>query len=280
MARSRLAGVMLAAWMSVSTFAFAEEPKPAPTVEVDVGGEFTIDAAGTVSGVELTSEVPAEIAAIVKHAMQGWKFEPILHDGKPTPAKSSMRLFLVGVPQDGGFRLRVDRAQFGFPRTPRNVGRRNYGGFFPKEAMRAGMLSEVVLAIRVDAAGNVVDVAPLRSRLVPQVRSSTLARKWRTDFEKSAVAVMRQLKFEPADPKLPGDGTSAFVTNVCFASGGAKPAASIWTQQDTALTSTGIPAWLDASKVAQGAIDRVTDGEMIAFGDGPILRTQVVGTLL
>jgi outer membrane biosynthesis protein TonB len=40
------------------------------------------------------------------------------------------------------------------------------GNFFPKDAMRAGVLAEVMLAVRVDAAGNVLDVSPLRSRLV------------------------------------------------------------------------------------------------------------------
>jgi hypothetical protein len=281
MARSRLAGAMLAAWMFVCAPALAGEPQPAPKVEVDVAGQLSIDENGAVSGVELTSQVPDAIASIVKQAVQGWTFEPIVHDGKPVPAKSNMQLFLIGVPQDGGFRLRVERAQFGFPRKPRDTGHRMNGNFFPKEAMRAGVLAEVMLAVRVDAAGNVLDVSPLRSRLVRGMKTaSKLATKWRTDFEKSAVAVMRQQKYEPADPRLPGDGTTAFVTNVCYAMGDVTPVASIWTQDDTAVTSTGIPTWLSGGKLAEGAIDRVAEGQVIAFGGGPVLRSQVVGTLL
>ena len=281
MTRSRLAGAMLAAWMFFCAPALAGGAQSAPKVEVDVAGELSIDATGAVDGVELTSQVPDAIAAIVRHAVQGWKFEPIVHDGKPVPARSNMQLFLVGVPQDGGFRLRVERAQFGFPRKHRETGHRMNGNFFPKDAVRAGVLGEVVVAVRVDAAGNVLDVAPLRSRLVAQMKTPAgLAKKWRADFEKSAVAVMRESKFEPADPRLPGDGTTAFVTNVCFSFGGFTPVASVWTQQDTAVGFTGIPIWLSGGKIADGAIDRVGEGQMIAFGGGPVLRTQVVGTLL
>ena len=280
MARSRLAGAMLAAWMFVCAPAFAVEAQPAPKVEVDVAGQLSIDESGAVSGVELTSQVPDAIAAIVKHAVQGWKFEPIVHDGKPVATKSNMQLFLAGVPQDGGFRLRVERAQFGFPRNY-DQSRRLHRNFFPKEALRGGVLGEVVLAVHVDAAGNVTDVAPLRSRLVKRgMLPPNLIKKWRSDFEKSAVAVMRALKFEAADPTLPGDGTTAFVTNVSFANDDVKPVASIWTQADTAVTSTGIPNWLGGGKLADGAIDRVAGGQFIAFGGGPVLRSQVVGTLL
>jgi hypothetical protein len=266
------------AWLCAALLAFtvqahAQSTAPAK-VELDVMGELTIDAQGAVSGFSAAPSVPAPVAKIVQDAVKHWRFEPVLQDGKPAETKTQMFLFLTGEPGEGGYRLRVERVQFGFPRKMRDVKWARAGA---EDALREHVGGEVLVAVHIDAAGNVLDAAALRSRLVPDVRNQRVARKLRTSFETSVVATMKQSKFEPADPSQ-GGAPTAMITNMSI-SFGQPNVATVWTQADTAITATGTPAWLSGS-LADGTLDRVAEGQQIALDGGPKLQTAVVGKLL
>lgn len=266
---------LCAALLAVTVQAHAQSTKPAPAkVELDVMGELTIDAQGAVRSFSAAPSVPAPVAKIVQDAVKHWRFEPVLQDGKPVEKKTQMFLFLTGEPGEGGYRLRVERVQFGFPRKMRDV---KWAGAAAKDALRENVGGEVLLAVHIDAAGNVLDAAALRSRLFPEVRNQRVAKKLRTAFETSAVATMKQSKFEPADPSQGGAAT-AMITNMSF-SFGQPNVATVWTQADTAITGAGTPAWLSGS-LAEGTLDRVAEGQQIAIDGGPKLQTDVVGKLL
>lgn len=268
------------AWLCAALLAFtvqahAQSTKPAPAkVELDVMGELTIDPQGAVSAFSAAPSVPAPVAKIVQDAVKHWRFEPVLQDGKPVEKNTQMFLFLTGEPGEGGYRLRVERVQFGFTRGIRDFKARAV----PKEAMAQRIGAEVLVAVQIDSAGNVLDASPLRSRLVPGVRNERVAKKLRASFENTVVSSMKQSKFEPADPAQ-GSAATAMITNMSFSMTGQPNVAAIWTQADAAVTSTGIPGWLHGS-MQDGTLDRVRDGHQIAIDGGPKLQTDVVGKLL
>jgi hypothetical protein len=59
-----------------------------------VHGDITIDAEGRVTSVDIDKRVPADIAANVVRVGNGWRFHPVLVDGRPTAAKAHLRLVL------------------------------------------------------------------------------------------------------------------------------------------------------------------------------------------
>ena len=265
------------AWLCAALLVFtahAQEQAPAPAkVELDVMGTLTIDAQGAVSDYEAAPSVPAAVASAVKGAVRHWRFEPIVKEGKPVIAKTQMFLFLVGEPgEGGGYRLRVERVQFGFPRKIKdfNPARQK----MPDSAVRQGVGGEVLLAVHIDAAGNVLDATALRSRLVPAPSNARIARKMRSAYEQMFVESMKKSTFEPADPAQ-GGGATSMITNMSVSTGKGPIVASVWTQDDVAVTSTGTPAWLDS--LQDGALDRVGSGQQIALDGGPKLLTDVVG---
>ena len=246
-------------------------------VELDVVGNLKIDASGHVAGYDITSPLSQDIKSIVTGAVLGWRFEPIEREGKPVAAKVQMFLFLTGVPAEGGVRLRVERVQFGSPRKIQGV--HGAASAYPHEPMRAGVGAEVLVAVRIDAAGKVLDVAPLRSRLVPRAMSDKVSLQWRAAFERGVVTMMRKATFEPADPARGDAAEVSMVLPVLFTQGPGGYYAGLWTQADTAVTSPDVPAWL-GGKLQDGAFDRLKEGQNVALDGAPKLATQVVGTTL
>jgi len=128
-----------------------------------VPGTVTITPEGAVAGYQLDNpgELPGAVNNLLQQAIPGWRFEPIVHDGRAAFVKSRMSLRVVLHPLgDKRFRLYVASAYFGTGdhssksalaeiRQPR----------YPRDAVREHVSGTVYVAMKVDAKGHPLDVA-------------------------------------------------------------------------------------------------------------------------
>jgi hypothetical protein len=192
----RVLGVALASLLSAAAL-FAQAQQPA-RIELDVVGELTIDTDGSVRDYAIGSPLPKEVVAAVGTAVKRWRFSPVVRDGRAVTAKTPMYLLLSATQEAAGYRMRVDRVQFGVGRELASA--RGFHHAYPRDAMRSRQGAQVLVALRIDGAGKVLEAVPLRSRLVPRVTNAKQSARQRAQFEDAVVGMMAQAKFQPADP--------------------------------------------------------------------------------
>lgn len=162
--------------------------------------EYSLDATGTIEigpdGAVLDyrldkGQTPA-VAAALDQSIRGWRFEPILQDGRAVIATTRMRLALVATPVGAGdYGLKVANVWFGepdrkiMPAPPR----------YPHAAVRNGVAARVVLVLRLDDRGNVTDVHTEQVSLNISQPEGIRVERWRRTFEEATVAKARTWKF-------------------------------------------------------------------------------------
>ena len=161
--------------------------------------------------------------------MPAWRFEPFLVNGKGIPAKSSMRITLAATEVKGGYEVRVDNIYFrpdsrqeyeaaqaairaewerqaadgaaavgaGKPRQFVNITARNLNPppSYPSGLLEAGVEGIVLLNLRLNPDGSVVDVFPSQSSLLNVKGKPELLDSARTMLEKSAAAAAAKWTF-------------------------------------------------------------------------------------
>lgn len=166
-------------------------------VVIPVGGLLSMDARGTVTAVTISSAVSPAVARVVEQSVRGWTFQPVVREGKPVAVSAVMQLELRAHQVDGGYRLQIERAWFyqqrrvlpGAAMTPPR---------YPQAALKSGIEAAVVLALRVNAQGTVVDVVPIRFAF-PQGRvEKRYLLDWGPVFAGAGAAAARQWQFAPA----------------------------------------------------------------------------------
>jgi TonB family protein len=270
----RVLGVALASLLSAAAL-FAQAQQPA-RIELDVVGELTIDTDGSVRDYAIGSPLPKEVVAAVGTAVKRWRFSPVVRDGRAVTAKTPMYLLLSATQEAAGYRMRVDRVQFGVGRELASA--RGFHHAYPRDAMRSRQGAQVLVALRIDGAGKVLEAVPLRSRLVPRVTNAKQSARQRAQFEDAVVGMMAQAKFQPADPAKGEPEQATFVLPISFTvNQNVRPL--LWTQADAAVTVATPPAWL-GNGLDNGALDRLRDGQSLVLDGAPVLQTPVVGTSL
>jgi hypothetical protein len=166
------------------------------TYEMDAAGEVQIAPDGAVSDYRLdkNSALPPAIAQLVDRNVRAWHFEPVLVDGKPVVAKTALHMQLKAEPLDGADRytVRVQEIRFGAPvRSAQNK-----PPHYPEAAVGVRLGAKVVLAMRLDAAGNVTDVEPYQTSLDARARSEAEAERWRRLFEKASIAAAKTWHYD------------------------------------------------------------------------------------
>ena len=131
-------------------------------------GRLTLDEQGRVVEVELYNQkLGKEILADYAKQIRAWRFEPVLIDGKATPVTGYMGLGLVAFQQKGtdGVRLGVRSVTFTDPPSMQDdSGQTRFDGdvarpVYPRKAANAGVGATVVLVVKVDQSGAVIDAA-------------------------------------------------------------------------------------------------------------------------
>lgn len=171
--------------------AAAEENRQAD-YQAFVSGTIQVTKEGTVSAYALKEEVKPAVRTLLDKNIRSWRFEPILVDGYPVVATTSMALRLVAVPMaNKQYALSIAEARFGDPDQSDTVVPPPY----PPDALRAAREAEVMLILQLDPQGRVLNVHAEQTSLniPPDYRTAAY---WRDRFEKTSIQAARLWKFD------------------------------------------------------------------------------------
>ena len=143
----------------------AREARQQAESSLRVSGSLVVGPDGKVASHELDPEAPLTPAlkAFVDDSIRGWRFKPVLVDGKPVRAKVPMSLRLVAKrADDGKFSVTIASTYFGseddLATTDRLRSIRLSPPRFPKGALMMGGKGVVYLVVQVGRDGKVTNV--------------------------------------------------------------------------------------------------------------------------
>ncbi|MFI8717518.1 energy transducer TonB [Stenotrophomonas sp. NPDC077464] len=172
-------------------------------------GQINIGLAGQVEGFVLDQreKVPVDMADFVDRAVQTWRFEPIVRDGKPVHARTRVSIRLLARPEtDGKSTVTLDAANFG-EYDPTSTGQvtslKLTPPLFPQAAMDMGGSGDVMLLVQVNRDGTVKDVMAEQVNL-RVVADERRMQKLRDTFARQSVNTARRWTF-----RVPSTGEEA-----------------------------------------------------------------------
>jgi hypothetical protein len=163
--------------------------------EMSADGAVQIAPDGHVSDYKLDGSLQPAVAALVKRAVLGWQFEPIVVDGKAVVAKTAMHLGLRAEPVEGKddqFSVHIDSINFGNP-VRLDIGKLPH---YPRAASGARLGAYVVLSGRLDESGKVAEVYPYQTSLDARASNEKQAEKWRREFETAAISAAKTWQYD------------------------------------------------------------------------------------
>lgn len=221
-----------------------------------VEGSLTVGADGSVIDVKLDSQAALgpDAARGYEEHIRGWRFEPVVEDGKPVNAVARMKLSLVAVRKSGAREATfgIRRVWFTDPPTMAaessakpKLDRPRY----PSGPVRAGVGAKLELLVRLDGEGRVSDVATESMMLLgsaPGTRKGKFSANFRDAAEKAA-----------RNWVIPGYEEGALV--IVPVSFWPTQKADSWQQVYPGVVDP--PAWVAAARAEKDAIDLVASGE-------------------
>lgn len=167
-----------------------------------VKGTIETDADGNVSSVLLDKpdKFPPGLVGFVQKQAMAWKFEPVLVDGTPRRARSSMSLRVVARALDEDkYTIAIRNASFGAetPREGEAVSRsRITPPRYPEQVLRSGAQGSVYVVARIERDGHVSDA------VVEQVNLRTIGTdkemaSWRSALTDATLKAVRGWKYNP-----------------------------------------------------------------------------------
>lgn len=141
--------VGIALWLPLA----AAQPSMA---DVRIKGRIQIGPDGSVVDYRLSHDVPAPVEEVLQSTVRAWRFEPVLVDGRAVIAETGILLMLDAWPKAGGLALRIRDVAFG---AHEGEGSLRPPPRYPPDALRSGVQGRVVLLLRLDAEGDVLEAA-------------------------------------------------------------------------------------------------------------------------
>jgi TonB family protein len=177
-----------------------------------VAGTVDIETDGRVSAVSLDdlAQIPGAVVDLIERAAAKWRFEAILMEGTPVPARARMSLKVVATKVPGNrdeFALRLDGARFGEEEPDHAIASDVMKPpEYPRGALHDGVSGTAYLAVRVGSDGRVVD-AVIEQVNLEQAGEKRRMDNWRKDFAEAALKAARDWRFQvsadaPDDPRL------------------------------------------------------------------------------
>ena len=211
MARSIITALLLA-WSGLALAASPKAVRDQVEASMLVNGEIAVDVAGGVAGYSFdrSEKLPEYVRTFLEQNIAGWRFEPMLVDGRPVASRNRMGLLLVARPTgDTTFDMELRNTSF---HPIDKAGRDSKVAAmdppsYPKEAAAAGVSGTVYLLLKIGADGNVAEAMTEQVNL--HVAASEKAMKqWRGVLARNALVKARQWKFIPsADDSREDDGS-------------------------------------------------------------------------
>lgn len=218
--RHRTCWCVLLLWLAAGAAQAAGVAEVREQVEASmlVTGRVTITLEGTVSDwtIDQRDKLPVAVADVIDAAAPGWRFEPILIDGKPAHGSASMSLLMVAERLDARrFRATIRSGYFG--REAVMVAARHSDGRsgastpgesdqlsaiemkppeYPVQARYVGAHGVVYVVVRVDRTGRVQDAVAemVNLRVLGTEREMGQMREL---LAKSALVAARKWTFQP-----------------------------------------------------------------------------------
>ncbi|QBB71878.1 hypothetical protein ELE36_16780 [Pseudolysobacter antarcticus] len=182
---------------AIAIFSFAAPSvfaqKGTPTLELEAIGDVRIGADGQVLDYTLKNNLAPAISALVDKNVRKWTFDPIVVDGKAVIAKTSVHLYLKAVPaQQDNYSLQITNVIFGEPK----MAAKNQAPKYPPAAVQARLGAKVILWLKLDKSGDVIDVQPYQTSLDGRAATEVEAERWRALFEKSGIAAAKNWHYD------------------------------------------------------------------------------------
>lgn len=245
-----------------------------------VDGSIVLAKDGTVQAVTIDDEAKygKPIADLVRKTARQWLFYPVIRNGEPVVAKSSMyvRVVLSKMP-DGNYSVRIKGATFGDMNSKsteavRNAEvNKNLSPRYPKDAIRARVQGTVYLALRVDRSGRVTDAVAEQVNL-ENTGSENLLSRFRQIMAKASLDAARRWRYVvPTTGPLARQNSWTVHVPIRYSLNfiGRPKNESVW---ETYVPGPYTPApWNDKPDVATA--DIVSAGGIRTDGEGPILRS-------
>lgn len=272
---------VLAAMLMAFGMTAVRAEQPAANYVMEAVGEVQIAQDGHVSDYQLRSKLPDDVAKLIDKDVRKWTFEPIVIDGRAVVAKTSMHLRLSATPapgDKGNYEMRISDVRFGEPQRSGQMKPPHY----PEEAVRARLGARVLLSLRLDDGGNVVEVQPYQTSLAARTRSEHEAEVWRRTFEKASVAAAKQWHFDLAETINGKSIATTVIVPIEYSVhefGTRKPDDGIWKGY---VPGPVHPAsWArDGQLAANQDLSDLRDGDALALDSRFKLKDSVVGTTL
>ncbi|MBN8888039.1 MAG: hypothetical protein J0I77_20165 [Rudaea sp.] len=203
-------GSLLAVILFVAGAVTAKGAQPDATYAMSAVGEIQISPDGHVSDYKLRSQLPNEIATLVDKNIRGWTFEPIQVDGHAVTAKTAVNMQLKAEPVTGDqYKVRIVGVHFGSPMQSRAQIRPPR---YPPSAVRAHVGGKVLLSVRLDETGKVVEAMPYQTSLDVRTSNEREAQEWRKLLESASIDAAKRWQYDLTET-INGKpiGTSAIV---------------------------------------------------------------------
>lgn len=157
-----IAGVLLA-----MTAAFTVSAQRADQVQVGmtISGWVNINPDGSLDsfGLKDPEKLSVEVLRLLGQTVPGWRFAPVLVDGRPVKARARMHLRLLATRRDdGNYEARIGSAWFGDDIDLGVKPDKRVPARYPRLAQHAGVSGTVYAVLRIGADGRVVDAAAER----------------------------------------------------------------------------------------------------------------------
>ena len=225
-------------------------------------GSIEIGPDGSVNDYTVDNDLAAPIASAIDRHVRSWRFQPVRIDGRPVIAKSRMHLSLRAVPAGDNLELRVDEVSFGGAGEPSEATKREHPLRYPRRAREERLGARVLLAVRTDASGKVIEVHPYQTSLSQRMGEGA-ARRWRGVFERAVMDIVAQWTFDPGEVI---DGTpmaGRFLMPVEFTIGTQRPHPDAWR---TYVPGPVDPApWFDIEPEQSARIAALGDGDTLSL---------------
>jgi hypothetical protein len=173
-----------------------------------ISGVLEIGVDGRVESVEfLRSRLKPWIEEKVLDVVRGWQFDAYLVDGRPRPIRTSISLQLELVGEAEQRRLQISQSRFGQP-----IWASQPAPTYPAASLRLLRSADVLIAVTLDAHGQVIEAEPVQGRVSGvRVRSENAHRKALMPFVNSALAAVRRWRMDFVDPHSEGAPTRFLV---------------------------------------------------------------------
>ena len=254
----------------------AAEPPPAE-FSMTAPGDLEIGPDGTVRSWKMDSHKLGDVVEdLLQKNIAQWRFEPVLVDGRPVIAKTRMTVEIDALPRDGGYVMKVSHVYFGGAQSRSD----NVPPHYPKNAIRSQLGARVMLAAKLDAQGNVVDVHPYQTSL-SQAGSEAQANRWRKTFEQASISAVSKWKFQPGESIGGVTVGSTIMVPITFAVTSSPAQKSLDNRWLRYVPGPISPApWADEKSVAQLDLDGLGEGQAASIDSRFKLTSDGVGKAL